>query len=142
MADEYSLIKFNCSNFFAVLMNSRPFNPISTLLIKLVEAIIQAEPTPDVEQRKRVRWIYENTHKNVLENLAIMELAVFKNLNKGLNRELEIGDKTFSLTELYQYLDEVSKELSTIVIAIAKKYSFDIPMLQMGGGGQTQSIEI
>jgi hypothetical protein len=120
-------------------MNSRPFNPISTLLIKLVEAIIQAEPEPDIEQRNRIRWIYEHTHKKVDENLSIVELAVFKNLNRGLNREIEIGDKTFSLTELYQYLDEVAKELSTIVIQIAKKYSFDIPMLQMGvGGGQGQ----
>lgn len=141
MADEYSLIKFNCSNFFAVLMNSRPFQPISTLLIKLVESIIEAEPTPDEKMLQEVRWIYENTHKEVEENLAIIELVVFKNLNGGLSRELEIGDKTFSLTQLYKYLDEVSKELSTIVISIAKKYSFDIPMLQMGGGG-TQTIEI
>jgi hypothetical protein len=73
--------------------------------------------------------------------LSIIELAVFKNLNKGLNRELEIGDKTFSLTELYQYLDEVSKELSTIVIMIAKKYSIDIPMLQMSGQG-SQAIDL
>ena len=141
MADEYSLIKFNCSNFFAVLMNSRPFQPISTLLIKLVESIIEAEPVPDKEQKEKVKWIYENTHKEVEENLAIIELVVFKNLSGGLNRELEIGDKTFSLTQLYKYLDEVSKELSTVVIAIAKKYSFDIPMLQMGGSG-TQTIEI
>jgi iron-sulfur cluster repair protein YtfE (RIC family) len=141
MADELSLIRFNVVNFFSLLMNSRPFQPISTLLIKLVESIIEAEPTPDVEQKKRVRWIYENTHKNVNENLSIIELAVFKNLNKGLNRELEIGDKTYSLTELYQYLDEVSKELSTIVIMIAKKYSIDIPMLQMSGQG-SQAIDL
>lgn len=142
MADEYSLIKFNCSNFFAVLMNSRPFQPISTLLIKLVEAIIQAEPEPDAEQRKKIKWIYENTHERVKENLSIVELAVFRNLGGGLNREIEIGDKTFSLTELYQYLDEVSKELSNVVIQIAKKYSFDIPMLQMGAGQSTQTIDL
>jgi len=145
VGDDLSLIRFNCYNFFATLMNSRPFQPISTLLIKLVEAIIQSEPDPDKNQKKKVKWIYEHTHKKVNENLSIIELAVFKNLNKGLNREIEIGDKTFFLTELYQYLDEVAKELSNIVIDIAKKYSIDIPIQQIGvrgGVGATQTISL
>jgi len=144
MGDDLSLVRFNVSNFFAVLLNSRPFNPISTLLIKIVEALIHSEPTPDVKHEKRVKWIYEHTHEKVNENLAIIELAVFKNLNMGLNREIDIGDKTFSLTELYLYLDDVSKELSTIVIEVAKKYSIDMPMQQFGIGGNkdNQTIDI
>lgn len=142
--DDLSLIRFNVSNFFAVILNSRPFNPISTLLIKLVEALIQSEPEPDKDQKERVKWIYEHTHERVDENLSIIELAVFKNLNMGLNREIDIGDKTFSLIELYQYLDEVSKELTTIVIDVAKKYSIDMPIQQFGMGGNkdTQTIDI
>lgn len=137
VTEELSLIRFNCNNFFAVLLNSRPFQPISTLLIKLVESIISSEDLPDTKIKNRVKWIYENTHIKVRESLSVIELTVFKNLDKGLNREIEIGDKTFSLTELYKYLDEVSKELSTIVIQIAKKYSIDIPIQSFG----TQSRE-
>ncbi|HJX50079.1 MAG TPA: hypothetical protein VJ438_01315, partial [Candidatus Nanoarchaeia archaeon] len=66
------------------------------------------------------------------ESLPIIELAVFKNLDKGLNREIDIGDKTFSLTQLYKYLDEVSKELTIVVVEIAKKYNLDIPIGQIG----------
>lgn len=143
MGDDYSLVKFNTSNFFAILLHSRPFYPISTLLIKVVEAIIQAEQEPDEEVRKRIKWIYENTHDKVNENLAIIELAVFKNLNRGLNREIDIGGVEYSIVELYQYLDEISKELTMIVVDIAKKYALDIPMMNFGGGsGSVTSIDL
>jgi len=132
VADELSLIRFTTMNFFAVLLQSRPFQPISTLLIKIVNSLIASEPEPDGDNKKRLEWIYANTHKEVKENLSIVELAVFKNLDKGLSREIDIGDKTFSLTALYKYLDEVALELSMIVISIAKKYSIDIPVQALG----------
>lgn len=143
VADELSLIRFSSMNFFAVLLQSRPFQPISTLLIKIVNSLISCEPEPDKSNKERVDWIYKNTHIRVLEPLSIVELAVFKNLDKGLNRELDIGDKTFTLTELYSYLDEVALELATIVISIAKKYSIDIPVQSFGsiGGNQQQTIQ-
>lgn len=139
MAEEFSLIRFGVFNFFSVLISARPFQPISSLLIKLVEAIISAESEPDEDVKKRLKWIYEHTHKEVDENLAIIELAVFKNLDKGLNRELEIGNKTYTLVELYKYLDEISKELSNIVILIAKKYNLDMPFMNMG---KSQEVRI
>jgi iron-sulfur cluster repair protein YtfE (RIC family) len=128
--------------FFAILISSRPFQPISTLLIKVVEALINSEPEPDEKIMKRIKWIYENTHERVEAHLSIVELVVFRNLDKGVNKEIEIGDKTFYLAELYNYLDEISKELTNIVIKIAKKYSLDIPMVSFGTGkqGQTQTI--
>ncbi len=131
-SEDLSLIRFNVANFFAVIMNSRPFQPISTLLIKLVSAIISSEPIPDKKRKNRMKWIYENTHEKVKHSLPIVELAVFKNLDRGLNREIEIGDKEFYLTELYKYLDEIALELTNIVIEISKKYSIDIPIGMMG----------
>lgn len=142
-SDDLSLIRFTVGNFFGVLIQSRPFHPISTLLIKLVNALISSESEPDKEVQKRVKWIYENTHKNVNEHLSIIELVVFKNLERGLNKEIEIGDdKTFTLTELYIYLDEVASELSVIVTEIAKKYSIDIPMQLSYTQTGTQTIDI
>jgi hypothetical protein len=136
MADELSLVRFNVVNFFAVLMSARPFQPIISILMKITEALTFAEPEPDKVIQHRLKWIYENTHKSVETSLPIVELAVFKNLDRGLNREIDIGDKTFFLIELYKYLDEVSKELSNIVISIAIKYNMDIPMSIYGNKGQ------
>jgi len=143
VADELSLIRFTTMNFFAVLLQSRPFQPISTLLIKIVNSLIASEPEPDKKNKERLDWIYENTHEKVKENLSIVELAVFKNLDRGLSREIDIGENTYSLTALYKYLDEVALELSMIVISIAKKYSIDIPVQALGSiTGQQQTISI
>jgi hypothetical protein len=107
----------------------------------VVQSLISAEPEPNEKDRKRVNWIYHNTHKNVKEELSIIELAVFKNLDKGLNRELDIGNKTFTLIELYMYLDEIEVELSKIVIKIAKRYSVDIPVQAFGGVSGQQNVQ-
>lgn len=131
---ELSLIRFCTLNFFGVVITSRPFQPISTLLVKLVEALISAESEPDKKNMSRLKWIYENTHEEVNQPLAIIELAVFKNLDRGLNREIEIGEKSYYLIHLYKYLDEITKELSTMVIEISKKYSIDLPMSAYTGG--------
>jgi hypothetical protein len=141
MEESLSLIRFGVVNFFSVIINSRPFQPISSLLIKLVEAIIHAEPEPDKKNLDRLKWIYENTHSEVEESLPIVELAVFKNLERGLNREIDIGNKSFYLVELYKYLDEIAKELSNIVIEIAKKYSLDLPLNMTNQGMTKISVE-
>lgn len=142
MADssEMSLIKFCFMNYWAVTISTRPFQPTSTLLIKLVEALISSEPEPDLVHKKRVKWIYQHTHKNVEMPLSTVELAVFKNIDKGLNCEIDLNEKSFYLFELYNILDEISKELSNIVIEIAKKYALDIPQFSVGKG--TQSINL
>lgn len=137
-----SLIKFAFMNYWAVTISTRPFQPTSTLLIKLVEALISAEPEPDPKHKARVKWIYEHTNKKVNMHLSIVELAVFRNLDKGLNCEIELGENTFYLTELYNILDEISKELSSITIEIAKRYSLDMPMMNIGKGNQSISIDM
>ena len=140
MPEEYSLIRFCTLQFFSVLMSSRPFSPISTLLLKLVKALISSEPEPDKKHSERLKWIYEHTHEKLDTPLSIIELAVFKNLDKGLNREIEIGDRSYYLTELYGYMDEIAKELTDIVIEIAKKYSLDMPILNTMQGNQKIDI--
>jgi hypothetical protein len=129
MADgELSIIRYGVISYFQLLLNSNPFSPSHTKLINLVIALISCEPEPDNKNLERINWIYNNTHEKVNVPLAIIELAVYRNLDKGLNRELDIGNKTFVLTELYRYLNEVTVELSKIVVGVAKKYSVDIPI--------------
>lgn len=137
---ELSLIQFSVMNFWAVVIQSRPFQPVSTTLIKLVQALINSEPEPDKKHQDKIKWIYLNTHEKVNIPLSIIELAVYRNLDRNLNKELDIGDKCFNLTELYKYLDEVTMELSEIVVEISKKYNVEIPMGSFGQGKAQQNI--
>lgn len=138
-SSELSIVKFAFMNFWAVVIQTRPMQPTSTLMVKLVEALIISEPEPDPVHKKRVEWIYQHTHEDIDVPLSIVELAVFRNLNKGLNCEIDLGDKTFYLIELYKILDGISKELCNIVISIGKLYAFDFPSVQIGKA-QSQSI--
>lgn len=139
MDTEISLIRYNLINFFQTLMYSRPLAPTSTLLIKIVEALLSSEPEPDQKLRERVDWIYENTHPDIMKHLSIVEYAVYRNFGESLNREIEIGNKTFYIIELYKILNQIEKELTNIVIKITKKYTFEIPLSQGYTGGSKGS---
>jgi len=139
MNQSWSLIQYEVNNFHNVLLSSRPFFPITTLLLKLVSALIQSEPEPDIQMKKRIEWIYEFTHEKVNEHISIIELCTFRNLDKGLNREIEIGNKSFYLTDLYKYLDEIATELTLCVVSISKKYNLEIPIQQFG---KSQNISL
>jgi len=134
-------VRFFTGNFYGVL--NSPY-PRPTSLIKLVEAIIDSEPEPDEENRARVKWIYEHTHIKVDEHLSRIVDVVFRNIGSNVNKEIEIGNTTYTLIELNEYLDEVSRELSSIVVKIAKKYSLDMPMQMIGNmqGQNQQTISV
>ena len=141
---EISLVRYNLINFFQVLLYSRPLYPTSTLLIKIVEALLSSESEPDEKMKKRVDWIYENTHEEVMSDLPTIEYAVYTNLHNSLNlnRQIEIRGKSFYLIELYKYLNEIEKELTQVVIKISKKYSFDIPISTTSKEKDTQKIDL
>jgi hypothetical protein len=122
-------------NFFYIVINSRPFYPTTTTLLKLVDSIISAESEPDEKMREKVKWIKDYTHEEINMPLPIVELMVFKNLHGNLNREIEVGEQNFYLIELYKILDDVVIELNRIVVSIGKKYSMEIPFMNMGGAG-------
>lgn len=130
---DLSLVKFNVINFYSLVLTHRPFQPITTILMKIVSSLLASEEKtdPSEETVKRLTWIKLNTHEKVLFPLAIVELAVFKNIDRGLSRQIEIDGKEFHLTTLYMYLDEIIHELTMIVIGIAKKYSIDLPFISM-----------
>lgn len=130
-------------NFFSLILNARPFAPITTILIKIVSALIQSENEPDKIIEERIKFIYENTDKKIKMDLPTIELLVFRNLDKGINYEIDIGDNSFKLFELYNILDAISKELTTLVIKTAKKYSIDIPLgVNITGGQQNFKIDL
>ena len=133
ISDDWSIIKYEFANFHQIVMTSRNIYPNPSLLAKLVLAMIEAEPEPDEEMKSRVNWIYNNTHKDVMEHLSTIELVVIRNIMGSLNKEIEIGSKTFTLTSLVRFLDELSAELMKMVVKIGKKYSLEMPTNMMFG---------
>lgn len=101
--------------------------------MKCVKELIDSEAEVDKTKLEKLNWIYKNTHAKINQPLPLIELAVFRNFDKGLSREVEIGKQTFPLSTLYQYLDEVNMELCDIVISIAKKYTMDMPFINTFG---------
>lgn len=61
-------------------------------------------------------------------NVFCQDFYQLHQANTTLNKEVEINGKSFKIIELYSYLDKVNGELVKIVVAIAKKYNFDIPL--------------
>jgi hypothetical protein len=144
VASEISLIRFGVLNFFHLVVTSQPFSPVTTKLVKLVDALISSEPENDAELSERVKWIKENTHEKIAMPISIIEYVVFSNLDriKNFNREVDIKNKSFNLIFLYRVLDDISSELTSIVIKIAKKYSIDMPFITYENQQQKTTIEI
>jgi hypothetical protein len=134
---EISLVRFGVINFFAILMNRSVFLPTATTLCEIVKSIIDAEQQPDITEKDKVVYIYEHTDERVNEALPIVELAVFKNIDRGLNQTIDIGEKDFTIAELYHILNDVRWKLVEIVTGIAKKYTLEMPMVQVGGAMKT-----
>jgi hypothetical protein len=135
---ELSLIQFNFTNFFAVVLNHRPLSPVSTIYFKIVKSLLDSvDPQSETEKKdlERLDWIYKNTHKQVREPLPDVEYCVFQNIGTKLDREIEFNGKTFKVIQLYRYLDEITLELTQMVITIAKKYNLEIPIHSMMARG-------
>lgn len=134
---EISLIRFGVINFFAIVMNRSTFLPTTTTLCEIVNSIIDAEQEQDKGNKEKIMYIYENTDERVKEALPIVELAVFKNIDRGLNQTIEIGEKEFAISELYHILTDVRWKLVEIVTEIAKRYTLEMPIVQIGGAMKT-----
>jgi hypothetical protein len=109
-------------------MNRSIFTPTQSTLCLIVKSIINAETEPDEVLKKEVEYIYEHTDKSINVGLPIVEVAVFRNLDKGLNRTVTFGQKEFTIAELYTVLDGIRWKLVDIVIKIVKKYSVEMPI--------------
>jgi hypothetical protein len=140
---ELSLVKFGVFNFFAVILNKYVFSPSQTTLCEIARSIIEAEPKMDAEaikMKEQIEFIYNNTDEKVMQPLSLVELAVFKNMDKGLNKQIEIGDKEFYISELYKYLEKIRWKLVIIVIQIAKKYTLELPIASGFGTGMKMAF--
>lgn len=90
-------------------------------LLDSVEIIIG-----DEEIRKRIIWLHQNTTEGLNQPIATIEIMLFKNWQCGTNKELEIGGKTYTLTQLFQYCNNLLTECCRLMTQMTKNYSFDI----------------
>lgn len=137
MVDDLSVIKFGVLNFFSLVMNRSLFQPVITSMCEIVKAIILAEKKLDKDKMDKIDNIYHTTNDKINQPLALVEIAVFRNMDKGLNKEISFENGDFTIAELYKALDNIRWELVTIVTEIIKKYTLEMPLYDMGqmGGG-------
>lgn len=78
------------------------------------------------EVRERILWLHKNTAQGLNQPLATIEILLFKNWSAGTNKELEVGAKTYTLAQLFQYCNELLTECCRLMTKMTKNYSFDI----------------
>jgi hypothetical protein len=89
--------------------------------------------------KDKVDWINKNTHEKIMFPLPIVELMVFRNLQRNIGDEIHIDDSDFQLIDLYRYLDDVVSELTKVVISIGRRYNLEIPLNIHGRTSTTTS---
>lgn len=65
---------------------------------------------------------------------------IFKNWKKGTMAELEIGGSTYTLTQLFQYCNNLLTECCELMTVMTKNYSFDIKYSD-SGANQDSGVE-
>jgi hypothetical protein len=90
-------------------------------ILSSVEIIVQ-----NPELKKRIEWLHANTCEDIKQPAAVVELLVFRNISGGTNKELELGGKTYTLSQLFGYGAKLLTECTKIMTELTKNYSFDI----------------
>lgn len=136
---EISGIQFIIVNFFHVLMSNTLLSPNYTDMVRLAESLCFLEPELDGKMLEKLDYIYLHTDSEINIGLAELEMLVFYQLQSGagLNKEIEINDKSYKIIELYKHLDNVNKQLVPMVVNIMKKYNVDIAV-NMGATSRLQ----
>lgn len=129
MAGGFSIMQYLFMSFWSTLMARTIYTPNYTILVSITLGILENEPEPSTKKIKDLKWVYEHTGEVIDINVAQLETLVFHHikLGSGLNKELDINEKTYKIIDLIKELDSVVQKLVHIVIGISKKYSLDIP---------------
>lgn len=135
---EISLMQYFTNLFFHMLMSNRIWEPNVTDLCRLSEALLLSEHEEHRDNdwknmMKEINYIYENTHEDIKTHLAIIELSYFKNMQRGLNQNIEITSnegivREYNTPTLYKYIDMVPQRLVRIIMKVASKYALEIPL--------------
>jgi len=70
----------------------------------------------------------------------VVEFLLFKNWSQGTNKELELGGKTYTLTQLFLFGNKLLTECCRLVTEMTKDFSFDIKYGSGDEGRDTSEI--
>ena len=110
--------------FWHVIIGNQFNSPNFTDVIRLTEAI--QIKMKEQKFADRIEWLNMNTHKEIEAPISIVEFMLFKNWMKGTNYEVDIAGKSFTLTKLFYYGNQLIQECVKIVTDLTKDYSFEI----------------
>jgi len=139
-------IQFHVINFFHVFLTNQIYNMNITGEIGFVRALLRSMHPPKREKEREERKIWNNAVENIWEKtnedintkITFVELAYNKNVQRGLNKQVEIEDndgesKDYNTAQLYSHLKSAESILVEIVVTIAGVYNVAIPMNNRGG---------
>ena len=131
----FSIMQYLFMIFWTSVTSRQIHNSNITNMCRIVLGLLQYETKPDEAMIKRVEWMLEHTHPEINMNMAMLEGIALYHISKGsgLNKELDINNKSYKIIDIFRYLDSPMNELVLIVIEIAKKYSLEIPFNAMSG---------
>lgn len=119
--------------YYDVLTHNSFNSPNFTDLIRLAESILNKEPIENAEDIKRIESLYNKVPPVNIE-MPKLELIFFKNNHKGIQAEIDINGTTYTLGDLFTYINDVIQEITKIVSKVAYKYDLEIPLEGYGGG--------
>lgn len=139
-------IQFHVINFFHVFLTNQFYNMNITGEVGFVRALLSSmhdtRHKNEIQEREQwmeeVNFIWENTTKEINTKLTYVELTYNKNVQRGLNRQVEIEDndgyhREYNTAELYSYLKTAESVMIAIVTKVAAKYNLVMPV----GGRRT-----
>jgi len=138
-------IQFHVINFFHVFLTNQTYNMNITGEIGFVRALLRSMHAPkrNNEKVQRKKWndaveaIWEKTNEEINTKITFVELAYNKNVQRGLNKQVEIEDndgdsKDYNTAQLYSHLKSAESILVEIVVIIAGIYNVSVPMSNRG----------
>jgi len=138
-------IQFHVINFFHVFLTNQTYNMNITGEIGFVRALLRSMHAPkrNNEKVQRKKWndaveaIWEKTNEEINTKITFVELAYNKNVQRGLNKQVEIEDndgdsKDYNTAQLYSHLKSAESILVEIVVTIAGIYNVSVPMSNRG----------
>ena len=117
--------------FWYVILTNRGRSPNFTDLLNIGESIVLSDNEKNIDTLEKLRWVRNNTHKEIMLPAASFELWMTRNWGSSINKEIDFIDgKSLKLHIVARIIDESILEIVNIITPIAKKYTLSIAYSQ------------
>lgn len=119
--------------YYHVLSSNRFNTPNFTDLLRIAESIMHKDELGNKNKIKKISDMHKSVDGTDI-SMAEMELIFFKNAQKGINAEIEVRNKVYTLGKLFNHVNNFIRDLTKMVSEVAYQYDVDIPF----GKGDTK----